>query len=39
MSAYAIRPYEHHMYGRIAYALMPKIISASIPNARPPVTY
>ncbi len=22
--AYAIRPYEHHMYGRVAYALMPK---------------
>ena len=24
VGAYAIRPYEHHMYGRIAYALMPK---------------
>ena len=34
--AYAIRPYEHHMYGRVAYALMPKTFPLqSLSHARP----
>ena len=38
--AYAIRPYEQHLlYGCIAYALMSKNISASIPLARPSATF
>ena len=36
--AYAIRPYKHHMYGCIAYALMSKNISTSIPLALPSAT-
>lgn len=36
--AYRIRPCKHHIYRRIAYPLMPKNISASIPLARPSVT-
>ena len=36
VGAYAIRPYEHHMYGRIAYALMPKTFPLqSLSHARP----